>query len=117
MAEVDPNLGAYIPSAGNDPAATGGTWQEFIKANRPFLAGLGQQLMAGGTTGSFLGDIGQGIAKGNESQNLTEEMNYNRGVEQRKFMAGQEEGEKNRKSHEKIAQLGADNRLEIAHTK
>lgn len=113
MADVDPNLGAYIPREGNDPAATGGTWQDFVKANRPFLAGMGAQLMVG-SPGNLLSNIGAGVAKGNESQNMTEEMNYERGVGQRKFVAGQEEGEKNRASHEKIAQTTADSREHAA---
>lgn len=111
---VDPNLGDYIPQQSNDPAGTGGTWQDFIKANRPFLAGMGAQLMVG-SPGGVLSNIGAGVAKGNESQNMTEEMNYGRGVEERKFQAGQAEGEANRASHEKIATITGDSRAEVAN--
>lgn len=113
---VDPNLGDYIPQPANDPSATGGTWQDFIKANRPFLAGMGAQLMVG-SPGGVLSNIGAGVAKGNESQNLTEEMNYGRGQEERKFAAGQEEGDKNRASHEKVATISADSRRDVADVK
>lgn len=108
------NLGARIPS---EPQAGGGTWTDLLKNIDPnFLKSAGAQLMVG-SPGGLANQFGPAVAKGFEGENLSEQANHERAVQQQAVGLKEAEGEASRKSHEKIAQLGADNRMDVAELK
>ena len=112
QASPQPSVGGMMPREAN----SGSTWQDWIAKNRPFLTGMGQQLLVG-SPGGLLQQFGPAIAKGNESEVLTEQMNHERAVGARDFQAKQSEGEANRQSHEKIARESNDTKHQIAQEK
>lgn len=112
------DLGALMPggSGGGEAAgASSGGWTEFLKS--PFFQGMAQQLAGGYSSGGVLRQIGPAVAKGMESQNLTNELQYQRQEADQARGDKLSEGAANRASHEKVAGIAADSRNEVAQTR
>lgn len=112
------DLGGMMP--GGSPPQGGGsgasTWQSLVNdpVSRSALISMGLQLMAGSHGGSPVQNLGLAIGAGAEGAGNTAKAIQSQQINDRDFQAKQEEGDKNRASHEKIGQMGADSRNEVA---
>lgn len=115
------DLGGMMP--GGSPPQGGGsgasTWQSLVNdpVSRSALISMGLQLMAGSHGGSPVQNLGLAIGAGAEGAGNTAKSIQSQQMADREFNAKQDEGEKNRASHEKIAQMGSDSRNEVAQIK
>ncbi len=109
------NLGAKMP--GDQPAAGGGTWTDLVKNIDPnFLKSFGAQLMVG-SPGGIAAQFGPAVAKGFEGENLSEQANHERAVQQQQIAEKNSEAEKGRTHAEKLMNMQLDTKEAIAHEK
>jgi hypothetical protein len=109
------DLGSMI---GGAPEAIAPTWKSLVDSpeKQAALMSFGLQLMAGGH-----GDQFQRLAvaggHGMEAASATEAANRQHQEKERAFAAGQQEKSADRASREKVAQIGADSRMDVAQTR
>lgn len=117
---ADPDLGGMIPP---DEGQGKGTWTELVSdpktkealdaANRNMMISAGLQMMVP-QWGGPMANVAMGLGKGFESAGKTADSIMANEQDIRNFNAKQQEGEATRASHEKVAQIGADSRLQVA---
>ncbi len=106
------DLGSMI---GGAPEAIASTWKSLVDSpeKQAALTSFGLQLMAGGHGDQFQ-RLAVAAGHGMESASATEEAIRQHKEKERAFAAGQQEKAADRASREKVAQIGADSRLEVA---